>query len=98
MGQGAEDLEWLEQRQNSRWHHELNPRGYKTSEDFVWTTKDGTKIKLSDMTDSHIQNCVDILNGMSDLERAENGTTDTGTAETIKIMEHELTLRSKDNA
>lgn len=61
MGQHADDLALQEQNENTRWHKELNPRGYKTSEDFVWTTNSGAKLKLSQMTTSHIENCINML-------------------------------------
>lgn len=61
MGDMADDLEHQEYQENSRWHHELNPRGIKTSEDFAWVTRDGKKLKLSEMTDTHIANCIALL-------------------------------------
>ena len=61
MGDMADDLAYREWQENSRWHGELNPRGIKTPDDFVWTTKDGKRLKLRDMETSHIENCIKML-------------------------------------
>ena len=59
MGQAAEDLADLEWKQSMP-RSEINPHGYRS--DSYWTTRDGTKIKLSKMESSHIRNCINLLN------------------------------------
>lgn len=60
QNQAAEDLahrEWSGSQPYSEW----NPRGYKVKEEPMWTMRDGTKIKVSKMETSHINNCIRML-------------------------------------
>lgn len=44
-------------------YSEWNPRGYKVKKkEPVWKMRDGTKIRISDMKISHIENCIKMLN------------------------------------
>ncbi len=61
MGDAADDLAHQEWQENSRYHGELNPRGYKLAEDFVWTTQTGEKIPLNKMGDRHLLNCLKVI-------------------------------------
>lgn len=60
MGDMADDYAY-QQLCESMPYSEFNPRGYKTAENFVWTMRSGEKIKLSNMTSSHIKNCIRML-------------------------------------
>jgi hypothetical protein len=55
MGDLLAYQEWSE----SQPYAEFNPRGYKPEP--TWTTKDGTKIKLSEMETSHLVNSIKLL-------------------------------------
>lgn len=36
-------------------------RRHNNLPEYVWTTKDGSKIKVTDMSDQHIKRCIDML-------------------------------------
>lgn len=96
MGDMADDLAHQEWQENSRYHSELNPRGVKTSEDFVWTMHDGKKIKLSDMGVDHIKNCIWTLKMLQrQIIDPWDVVGDHKVQETIGILHRELKLRGE---
>ena len=72
--------------------------------DLIWTTKEGTKLKVKDMDTGHIVNCIKMMDQAEGFETAVGYTVDISDGPDIyweayedtaiyKAMKHELLLR-----
>jgi len=92
MGDMADDL--LRHLERDMWLDDISKLPPTTPAFIWWVQKDGTRIHIKDMTDSHIMNCINMI------DRRDNWRTAWKKPllyelENRQIMKHEVTFKIK---